>query len=105
MGFMTGAWLHDKPDTGFDASGKQAVVKHLCFGPLETCIWYKLADGRYCREVHFIEGLQEGEYFTVFISKSGMLEVIDNEIALCEEYNETGLAALLKAEREKINLS
>lgn len=105
MGFKIGTWLHDAPDTGFDASGKQAIVKHLCFGPLETRIWYKLIDGRYCREIHFIEGLQEGERYTDFISKSEMLEVLDNEIALCEKYGETNLTAQLHAEREKINLS
>lgn len=105
MGFKIGTWLHDAPDVGFDASGKQAIVKHLCFGPLETQIWCKLIDGRYCREIHFIEGLQAGERYTDFIEKSEMLKVIDNEIALCEKYSEMSLAAQLQVEREKINLS
>lgn len=104
MGFRVGAWLHDAPDTGYNTSGKQAIVKHLCFGPLETQIWYKLKDGQYCREIHFIEGLQEGERFIDFISKSEMLEVIETEIALCIKHGETSLAALLQAEKEKINL-
>ena len=105
MGFTIGAWLHNAPDISFDANGKQAIVKHLCFGPLETKIWYKLIDGQYCREIHFIEGLQAGERYTDFIDKSEMLEVIDSEIALCQKHNETNLAALLQVEREKINLS
>ncbi len=105
MGFKIGTWLHDAPDVGFNSGGKQAIVKHLCFSPLETRIWYKLIDGRYCCEIHFIEGLQAGERYTDFIEKSKMLEVIDNEIALCKKYSETSLAALLQVEREKINLS
>ena len=40
-----------------------------------------------------------------FIEKSQMLEVIDNEIALCKKYSETSLAARFQIEREKINLS
>ena len=105
MGFKIGTWLHDAPDIGFNAGWKQGIVKHLCFGPLETRIWYKLIDGRYCCEIHFIEGLQAGERYTEFIEKSQMLEVIDNEIALCKKYSETSLAARFQIEREKINLS
>lgn len=104
MGFKIGAWLHDAPDIGFGADGKQAIVKHLCFGPLETRIWYKLIDGQYCCEIHFIEGLQEGERYIDFISRTEMLEVIDNEIALCEKHGETSLAALLQVEKERINI-
>ena len=104
MGFWVGRWLHDIPDTGYDAEGKQAIIKHLCFGPLETRIWYKWKGGQYCREVHFIEGIQEGELYTEFISKSEMLEVMKAEIALCEKYNEIELAVLLQAEKEKIDL-
>ena len=105
MGFMVGAWLHEGPDKGYDFSGKQAIVKHLCFGPLEIQIWYKLKDGQYCREIHFIDGIQAGERYTDYIEKSEMIEIIDNEIALCEKYNEMNLASLLQIEREKINLS
>ena len=105
MGFWVGTWLHDAPDIGYDADGKQAIIKHFCFGPLETRLWYKLKSGQYCREIHFIEGLQEGELFTDFISKSEMLKVIENEIILCKKYNETDLADLLQSEKKKINLS
>ncbi len=105
MGFWVGAWLHKRPDTGYDSSGKQAIIKHLCFGPVETQIWYKLKNGQYCCERNFIEGLQEGERFIDFISKSEMLELIENEISLCRKYGEAGSAALLQAEKEKINLS
>ncbi len=104
MGFFVGSWLHDIPDTGFDADGKQMIIKHLCFGPLETWLWYRLRDGRYCCEVHFIEGLQEGEQYTDFISKSEMLKIIEDEIALCKRYNEINLAVLLQTKKEKILL-
>ena len=105
MSFMVGTWLHDAPDVEYNASGKQAIVKHLCFGPLETHIWYKLKDGQYCYEIYFIEGLQQGEQFIDFISKPEMLEVIEAEIVLCKKYNDTSLANLLQIEKEKINFS
>ena len=105
MGLRIGAWLHDVPDTEYNASGKQAIVKHLCFGPLETQIWYKLIDGQYCHEIHFIEGLQEGERFTNFISRSEMIQVIEAEIVLCKKHSKPDLAALFQAEKEKICLS
>lgn len=104
MGFFIGSWLHDIPDTEFDADGKQMIIKHLCFGPLETWLWYRLRDGRYCCEVHFIEGLQEGEQYTDFISKSKMLKIIEDEIELCKKYNEIDLAVLLQTKKEKILL-
>ncbi len=104
MGFFVGSWLHDIPDTEFDADGKQMIIKHLCFDPLETWLWYRLRDGRYCCEVHFIEGLQEGEQYTDFISKSEMLKIIEDEIALCKKYNEINLAVLLQTKKEKILL-
>lgn len=102
MGFFVGSWLHDIPDTEFDADGKQMIIKHLCFGPLETWVWYRLKDGRYCCEVHFIEGLQEGEKYTNFLSKSEMIKIIENEIELCKKYNEIDLAVLLQMKKEKI---
>lgn len=104
MGFQIGAWWHDTPDIGFDTSGKQAIVKHSCIGPLETRTWYKLIDGQYCREIHFIEGIQEGEQFTDLISKSEMLEVLETEITLCKEHGEINFAAMLQAEKEKMNI-
>ena len=100
MGFWVGAWLHDVPDTEYNASGKRAVVKHLCFGPLETRIWYKVLNGQYCCEIHFIEGMQGR--MTVLTDEE-LLEVIEAEIVLCKEYNETELAVLFQAEKEKIN--
>ena len=103
MGFWVGSWLHDIPDTEFDPNGKQVIIKHLCFGPAETRLWYKLTDGQYCREIHFIEGLREGERYIDVISKSEMLKTIETEIILCKKYRETSLAALLQVEKEKIN--
>ncbi len=104
MGFFVGSWLHDIPDTQFNSDGKQMIIKHLCFAPLETRLWYKLRDGRYCCETHFIEGLQEGEQYTDFISKSEMLKVIEDEIGICKKYGEINLAALLQTKKEEIFL-
>lgn len=105
MGFWIGEWLHEIPDTEYDKKGRQAIVKHLCIGPLETQIWYKLENGQYCYEINFIEGLESGELYMEFLSKFQMIEVIESEIALCEKYNKTELAALFQVEKEKILLS
>lgn len=103
VGFWIGSWLHDIPDTEFDSDGKQVIVKYLCFGPLETRLWCKLRDGRYCYEHHFIEGLQGGERYINFISKSDMLKVIEDDIAFCKKYGEMEMVTLLQAEKKKIN--
>jgi len=102
MNFRIGEWWHEAPNKKADATGKRAIVKHLCFGPLETRIWYELEDGQYSYEVHFIEGIQEGDIFVDFINKSKMLEVIKSEIALCQKYNKLELVALFQAEIERI---
>lgn len=102
MGFWVDSWLHEMPDTNFDRSGKRAIVNHKCFGPLETRIWYELKDGRYCCEVHFIEGVQAGDIFTDFISRAEMLKTIDNEIELCKKHNEIKALILFQTEKEKI---
>ncbi len=102
MDFWVGKWLHKAPDKEFDAAGKRAIVKHLCFGPLETRIWHELKNGQYHYEVHFIEGIQAGDVFTDCIGRSEMMEVIRAEIALCQKYNKRDLAALFQAEIERM---
>jgi len=99
------AWVHEAPDKEDDSSGKQAIVKHICFDPLEARISYKLKGGQYCREIHFIEGLQAGELYTEYIGASEMIEMIDGEIAFCKKYGDTYSVKLLQVEREKIKPS
>lgn len=102
MGFQVGAWWHEAPGKEFDAAGKRAIVKHLCFGPLETRTWYELKDGRYNYEVHFIEGMQARDIFVDLISRSEMFEVIKSEMILCQKYNLPELASLFQIEIERI---
>ena len=102
MSFRVGEWLHDTPTTESNADGKRTIVRHLCFGSLETQIWYETMDGRYCRETHFIEGPQAGELYTDFISRSEMIDVIKSEIALCKIFGDMTLEVLLCSEMERI---
>ena len=102
MGFWVGNWLHDPPSKEYDITGKRAVIKHLCFGPTETQTWYESVDGQYYCELHTIEGLQAGDVFLDRISKAKMLEAINTEIELCKQFNEAQLAALFRAERDRI---
>ncbi len=102
MGFWAGAWLHDAPDSEYGADGKRAIVKHLCFGPLETQIWYESKDGQYFCEHQLIEGLQAGDRFVDAVSRRDMLEVLANEIALCEKHSKPEWSLLFQAEKEKL---
>lgn len=103
MSFMAGSWLHDPPVQEYDESGKRAIVRHLCFGPLETRTWYELVDGQYCCELHTIEGPQAGERFVDPVRLPDMRKVIDTEIALCQECGRDEVAALFQVEREKLD--
>ncbi|MCI8423947.1 MAG: hypothetical protein HFF50_10555 [Lawsonibacter sp.] len=102
MGFWVGKWLHDPPSAVYDSTGKRAVLKHLCFGPVETQIWYVSADGQYYRELHIMEGPQAGDLFLDRINRAEMLEAITAEIDLCQKNGETELAALFQAEKDHI---
>ncbi len=102
MSFQVGEWWHEAPGKQFDAAGKRVVVKHLCYGPLETQIWYELQDGSYSLEIHFIEGIRAGEAVVDCVNKLEMLEVLKSEIALCQRYNEPELAALFQVEVDRI---
>lgn len=102
MDFWAGAWLHSGPDRECSADGRRMIVKHLRFGPAETQIWYEVKDGRYCCELHIIEGLQAGGVFVDWISRDSMRKVLENEIALCEKYGKMELGILFRAEIEKV---
>ena len=45
MEFWVGTWLHVIPDQKDSADNdKRIIIKHLCFGPVETQIWYQSKD-------------------------------------------------------------
>ena len=73
--FRIGIWEHAAPEEHYDRDGKRAIIKHLCYGPLETMIYGVTTDSTYYWEYHIIEGLEEGERFLEYISKEKMLEV------------------------------
>ena len=102
MGFWAGNWLHDPPSEEYDSTGKRAIIKHLCFGPVETQTWYESVDGQYYCELHIIEGLQTGDVFLDRISKAKILEAIITEIDLCKRLGQVELAAAFQAEKERI---
>ena len=102
MGFWAGNWLHDPPSEEYDSTGKRAIIKHLCFGPVETQTWYESVDGQYYCKLHILKGLQAGDVFLDRISKAKMLEAIITEIDLCKRLGEAELAAAFQAEKDKI---
>lgn len=66
---MCVAWVHEAPDKEDDSSGKQAIVKHICFGSLEARISYKLKGGQYCREIHFMKDFKRESYTLITLKR------------------------------------
>ena len=100
--FRVGVWEHSAPEEHYDRDGKRAIIKHLCYGPLETMIYGVTTDSTYYWEYHIIEGLEEGERFLEYISKEKMLHAIDHEISLCEQYQALAMIPLFLREKEQI---
>ena len=102
QGLWIGPWLHEAPEApGKD--GRRAVMKQLCFGPAEARVWYALEDGRFCREVRFLEGLQAGERGVDFLSRAELQDALRAEAALCERRGAPALAARFRAEAERLS--
>lgn len=90
-GFWVGIWYHCTPCENKD---RTEVIKHLCFGPLETYI-VGIQNNQYFREIHEIEPY-ENTYFR-YISKEDFINAIDNEISVCLKYNANEQAEILKS--------
>ncbi len=103
MHFWVKNWMHSVPGKDFDAEGKRVIVSHSCFGPLETRSWYEMRDGRYCRRICMIEGIQTGDVFTDLISRDEMRRVLEQETALCRKYGKSDMAALFQMEKDRLS--
>lgn len=102
MEFWVGQWMHCAPDEKYDANGRRNIIKHMCWGPLETQIWFETSDHKYYYEEHIIEGILEGDKTLEAISKIEMIKAINDEIILCKKYSASKLIPLFENEREKI---
>lgn len=85
-GFWAGHWQHVIFSADeFRADGKNPVIQQLCYGPLET-LEYGVLNGKFYFENKVLEGIDEGECIFEFIGKERFIEVIQNEIRLCEKH-------------------
>lgn len=100
--FRANGWEHAAPEEKADQDGKRAIIKHLCYGPLETVIYGVTTELKYYREYHIIEGLEEGERYFEYISRKKILDMIDHEISLCEQYQAPEMIPLFLREKEQI---
>lgn len=97
-GFWTERWLHTTPCKTKD---RTEIIRHLCFGPLETYI-VGIHNNQYFREIHEIEGVIEDDIDFRYISKEEFIRELDNEILLCLKYHAGEQAEILKAYKENI---
>ena len=95
-GFWTERWLHTTP---CKSKNRTEIIRHLCFGPLETYI-VGIQDNQYFREIHEIEPYEE-TYFK-YISKKEFIGELDNEIRLCLKCHAGEQAEILKAYKANI---
>lgn len=94
-----GSWLHCAPERDF-RDGRRAIVKRLCFGPLESWSFGVTADSGYFREVRILEGTDERSLSSISLEE--LREAIAGEIRLCRKHQGEDLAALLQAELETL---
>lgn len=104
-GFILGSWHHVLPNKTFDLNGRRGIVRHLCFGPLETQIYGITSDNQYYYEYSILEGIEEGERTFYFIDKGELLKAIDKEILLCRENHAEKMMQILEEERDLIEHS
>lgn len=84
--FWVGSWNHIVFSAEeLHAGEKCPVIRQLCFGPLET-LEYGVSDGEFYFENEVLEGIGEGDRYFEIIETKRFLEVIENEIHLCEKY-------------------
>ena len=83
--FWVGGWEHVIISENEQTDGKRPVIRQLCFGPLET-LEYGVMNGKFYFESRVLEGIDEGECIFKFIGAERFIEVIQNEIALCEKH-------------------
>lgn len=87
---MEGFWVDNWQHVIFSAEelhteGKCPVIRWLCFGPLET-LEYGVLNGKFYFENKVLEGIDEGECIFEIIGRERFVEVIQNEIRLCEKH-------------------
>ena len=100
--FWTEEWLHCIPREELWVEDRRCILKHLCFAPLETQVYYITKNDRCYCEYHIIEGIQEGEQYVNEISLEDMLNKFNVEIELCRKYQVEGLISALQAEKNKL---
>lgn len=85
--FWNGEWQHIIfGELTSDSEGNRPIIRHLCFGPLETREYGITADNAFYYKEHIIEGIGAGEKIFEIINVNDFLAAIDREAALCKKH-------------------
>ena len=98
--FWAGSWLHCPPEREF-VNGRRTILKKLCFGSVESQIWFVTEDGRCWYEESIQEGIQAGDRFLEPVSREALLRLLVSEIALCLRLQQMGACSLFQEEKER----
>ena len=98
--FWVSHWLHCPPEREF-VNGRRVILKKLCFGPVESRLWFVTEDGRCWYEESISEGIQAGDRFLEPISREALLRLLDSEIALCQRLQQLEASSLFQEEKER----
>lgn len=98
--FWVAHWLHCPPEREF-VNGRRVILKKLCFGPVESRIWFVTEDGRCWYEENIQEGSRTGDHFLEPVSRKALLRLLDSEIAVCQRLQQLEACALFQAEKER----
>lgn len=85
--FWNGEWQHIIfGELIPDSEGNRPIIRHLCFGPLETREYGITADNAFYYKEHIIEGIGAGEKILEIIDVSELSAALDREAVLCQKY-------------------
>ena len=98
--FWVAHWLHCPPEREF-VNGRRVILKKLCFGPVESRIWFVTEDGRCWYEETIQEGIRARDHFLEPVSREALLRLLDSEIAVCQRLQQLEACALFQAEKER----
>ena len=92
--FWLNGWHHIMSEEKCDSEERRAIIRRLCFGPLETD-FYGIEKDKFYHEYHYIEGLLEGEIDFYYISKEKFMNELEYEIKLSMEHKSDELTKAL----------
>ena len=98
--FWVAHWLHCPPEREF-VNGRRVILKHLCFGPAESRVWFATEEGGCWYEERTLEGVQAGEPLLEPVGREELQRLLSGEVALCRRLRQEELIPLFQEEKER----